>query len=234
MRETQFEEVVYLLANGQVTAELPFATFEEHVDRQLPMVGAPPGASLGRAAFAVIGPDLHIKGLVFFLLQFDELGRPDKNFNVPLPYLARNAGVGPDLGYGPVPVACRGSCTVPWQANNLWDPSLAGSANPMDALVQAVQNNKLELDPQPFVERRADRAPASVSTDKLVAEQVAALTTAHDLKVKELENHYEQKLVSQREVLEAKIELYKLENQRLLAQLDGSGPAAGNLRDAAG
>ena len=228
MRETQFEEVVYLVANGQVTAELPFAAFEEHVDRQLPIVGAPPGASLGRAAFAIIGPELQIKGLVFFLLQFDELGRPDKNFNVPLPYLARNAAEGTDLGYGPVPVACRGSCTVPWQANNLWDPTLAGNANPIDALVEAVQNNNLELDPKEYVERRA--APEGAYDDS----QIAELTATHQLEVQELRNHFEQKLASQRELLEARVELLKLDNQRLQAQLVSQGIPPSDVQDATG
>ncbi len=228
MRETQFEEVVYLVANGQVTAELHFKTFEEHVDRQLPIVGAPLGGSLVRAAFAIIGPELKIKGLVFFLLQFDELGRPDKNFNVPLPYLARNAVEGTDLGYGPVPVACRGSCTVPWQANNLWDPALAGGANPMGALIEAVENNKLELDPKEYVDRRA--APAAIDESS----QIAELTAAHELEVQELKNHFEQKLASQRELLEARIELYKLDNQRMQAQLAGQGLTPSNLQDAAG
>ena len=46
MNDTQFEELVYLLVDGRVTAEMLYENFEQYVDRQLPIEGAPPGACL--------------------------------------------------------------------------------------------------------------------------------------------------------------------------------------------
>jgi len=228
MRDSQFEEVVYLLDDGRVTSELMFETFEQHVDRQLPIDGAPPGASLSRAAFVVIGPELRIHGLVFFLLQFDAHGRADKNFNVPLPYLARNAGAGPDLGYGEIPMACRGRCSVPWQANNLWDPSMPGTKNPMDALVAAVQRNRLDLNLESFIELVDDAQPRDASP------QTTDLSAAHTVALLELQQQHEDALATQRNLLEAKIELYQAENRRLQEQLDSINATLSNPQGAAG
>lgn len=235
MNDTQFEELVYLLVDGRVTAEMLYENFEQYVDRQLPIEGAPPGASLARAAFVVVGPELRIQSLVFFLVQFDAHGRPDKNFNVPLPYLARNAGSGPDLGHGQLPMACRGRCSVPWQANNLWDPALPGTRNPMDALVAAVQNNRLQLSLELVVELCDEISPefSSEPSPAVHNTQIAELSVAHAQALVELQKKHDNALVQQREVLEAKIELYQAENQRLLEQLNSRDAKQTNFRGAA-
>ncbi len=213
MEDSRFEEVVYLFVDGQVAAELPFAQFEQHVDRQLPIEGAPPGASVCRGGYVLVGPELRIHGLVFFLVHIDDCGRVDKNFNVPLPYLAKNAGAGPDLGYGPVPLACRGSCSVPWHANNLWDPSVDDATNPMDALVAAVQRNRLGLTPQ-----KTPRTPI-VSPRLGVGAQIAELSAAHTATLMDLQRQHEEELANQRELLEGQLERYRLEVERLKTAL---------------
>lgn len=223
MEDSQFAEVVYLFVDGQVAAELSYADFEAHIDRQTPIHGAPPGACVSRAGFAIVGPELRVHGLVFFLLQVDEQGRPDKNFNVPLPYLAKNAGAGPDLGYGPVPMACRGSCSVPWHANNLWDPSVDEGTNPMDALVAAVQTNNLQLE---FTEQRVDEnQPLEQRAD--MSAQIAELSASHTAQLLEMQRTHEDELAELREALEAKTELYRQEVRRLrdeLERLNGGAP----------
>jgi len=234
MRESQFEQVVYLFVDGQVTSELSYEDFELHLDRQLPIAGAPPGATLCRAGFVLVGPELRVHGLVFFLLQIDAQGRPDKNFNVPLPYLAANAGPGPDLGYGPVPMACRGSCSVPWHANNLWDPTLADVTNPMDAVVSAVQRNRLTLNPAPIepivsAERAEDfqndyrdgDKPEPVTPQPVdVGAQIAEISAVHTASLIDMQRRHEEELATQRELLEAKIELYQQEIARLKDRLE--------------
>lgn len=202
-----------MFVDGQVAAELPYEAFEQHVDRQLPIDGAPPGASVCRAGYVIVGPELRIHGLVFFLLQIDDQGRADKNFNVPLTYLARNAGAGPDLGYGPVPMACRGSCSVPWHANNLWDPILDETANPMDALVASVARNRLELAPQ------ASEVEVPDDTKFDVGAQIAELSAQHTATLMDLQRKHDEELAAQRDVLEAKIHLYRQEVERLKEQL---------------
>ena len=52
------------------------------------------------AAFAVVGAALALRSVVFFTFKVDEEGTVDPSFNLPLRYLADNAGPGPDLGTG--------------------------------------------------------------------------------------------------------------------------------------
>lgn len=214
MESSHFAEAVYLLVDGQIAAEMTYDDFETHIERQTELPGAPPTATVCRACYLSIGPELRILGLVFFLLQVDARGRPDRNFNVPLPYLAKNAGPGPDLGYGPVPMACRGSCSVPWHANNLWDPTQSDVANPMDALVLAVASNRLQFDPQPL--NQAAEVELAVDDPKALIEE---MSVQHTRALMVLQDQHEAELAALREVSDAKLELYRQEVERLRAQL---------------
>lgn len=229
MESVHLAQVIYLFVDGQVSAEFSFDEFEAHIDRQTELPGAPARSSVCRAGFAQIGPDLRIEGLVFFLLQVDEFGRPDRNFNIPLPYLAKNAGPGPDLGFGPVPMACRGSCSVPWQANNLWDPTQAGTVNPLDALVAAVAANQLELDPQP----QPISASGEASSDEPRA-MIEALTVEHSRQLVELQSRHEDELSAQQQLMDAKLGLYRQEIARLRAELVELHTPTENLSGSAG
>lgn len=98
-------------------------------------------ASKIKAVYCIVGNGLSLRGAVFFQLNVDEEGVPDAAFNLPLRYLAQQAGVGADLGQGGVRIASRGKCPVPWHSVNLWEPE--------DAMIEQVQRrifrNKLRL-----------------------------------------------------------------------------------------
>ena len=105
--------------------------FAEFADRQM------------RAAYVLINPRLLIRSLVLFYLDFDEQGRADTGWNIPLRHLAEKAGRGPDLGAGPIRLACRSQCPVSWHQMHLWDPSLAPTQNDLVLLRDAVKRNNL-------------------------------------------------------------------------------------------
>ena len=103
--------------------------------------------SVVNAAFALVGSALAVRAMVFFTFKVDEDGLADANFNLPLRYLADNAGQGPDLGAGPIRLACRGQCPVPWHSVNMWEP-LGDSESPSINLVQKIiWRNRLGLKP---------------------------------------------------------------------------------------
>jgi len=137
MESMQFSEAVYLFADKRVAAELTYQDFLLHIEQQTPLPDAVHSAALSRACYVRLDCELQVVGLVFFLLRIDQQRRPDKSFNMPFPYLVQNAGPGPDFGNGPVPMARRGSCPVPWHANNLWDPSQDDAQNPLTARRQS-------------------------------------------------------------------------------------------------
>jgi len=105
--------------------------FAEFADRQM------------RAAYVLINPRLLIRSLVLFYLDFDEQGRADTGWNIPLRHLAEKAGRGPDLGAGPIRLACRSQCPVSWHQMHLWDPSLAPTQNDLVLLRDVVKRNNL-------------------------------------------------------------------------------------------
>ena len=155
MDSNEFAEVVYVFGEAELVAELRFRDFERHVDQQkpLPVLGGDGvlPAGFAKAAFVVVGAGPRICGLAFFLFELNDAGVPAAKFNMPLAYLVRNASDGPSFGDGRVRMACRGQCPVPWQANNLWDPLEHPNWPIKDLLSQAVQQNRLGLQPRRVV-----------------------------------------------------------------------------------
>ncbi len=231
MGSDEFVEVVYLFDAGVPVTELRLSEFEHYIERQTPVPGVRSGAGVCRGVYAIVGEGLQIKGLVFFLVQVDQRGCVDPNFNVPLAYLVKSAGPGPDFGAGRVPLACRGDCPVPWHANNLWDPLdrsrvAHGGADPATAVHQLIQANALEINP------RRIQAPPGVSATraKPVSEQAAAINNAVQLalvaRIEELtrqqaatllalQSTHEDELNAQAQMFGGQIKVYKLEVARL-------------------
>lgn len=103
-------------------------------------------ASVARAAYAVIGTGLQVRGVVCFQLRIDEQGLADAAFNLPLRYLVRHAGCGPELAELPrYRLACRSQCPVPWLSVNLWEPQGQGDQHPVKLVQKAVWRKRLAL-----------------------------------------------------------------------------------------
>jgi hypothetical protein len=139
-------------------ADLSSIEIELHASEFEAMVAGQTGlehfaAGVVNGVFAVVGAALSLSSMVFFTFRVDEEGTVDPNFNLPLRYLADNAGPGPDLGAGIVRLACRGQCPVPWHAVNLWEP-LTDSENGSVQIVQkTIWRNRLGLRPSTVIDR---------------------------------------------------------------------------------
>ncbi|MGQ7957343.1 chromosome partitioning protein ParA [Pseudomonas sp. SP16.1] len=139
----QMVEAVMFFSERGICKQMMFPEFEALLDG---VVNMPEFADQQmRVAFVVINPRLLLKAAVFFYLDFNEDGSPDKGWNIPLQHLAERAGRGPDLGAGPIRLACRSQCPVSWHQMHLWDPSLAPGQNDLVLLRDAVKSNKLGL-----------------------------------------------------------------------------------------
>ncbi|KZY42419.1 MULTISPECIES: hypothetical protein [unclassified Oleiphilus] len=142
-RKSDSYEAVFFVENQQVTKHLMFSEFEAMLDG----LGALPDYAdqEAKAVYAVIGKDGTIQALVFFILYFDEDGKADASWNVPIERLAEVSGSGPDLGGGPIRLACRGQCSINWHLNDLWDPDMTPGSNDFLRLKKAVELNKLRF-----------------------------------------------------------------------------------------
>ncbi len=110
-------------------------------------------ASVVHAAFVVVGAALSVRAMVFFIFKVDEDGLADPNFNLPLRYLADNAGPGPDLGAGAIRLACRGQCPVPWHSVNMWEPGAGPDGGSIDLVQKVVWRNRLGLKPSGAIDK---------------------------------------------------------------------------------
>ncbi|MBN4055107.1 hypothetical protein JYU12_00025 [bacterium AH-315-K03] len=97
------------------------------------------------AVFVRINAHLHVTAAVFFLINFDEEGYAEKNWNIPVRHLADHAGHGPDLGAGPIQLSCRSQCSVSWHQRSLWDPDMASGSKTLDQIASVVKRNRLGI-----------------------------------------------------------------------------------------
>ena len=157
-KKPQMVEAVMFFNERGVCKEMLFAEFEALLDG---VVNMPEYADQQmRVAYLLINPRLLVRAVVFFYLDFDERGGADRGWNIPLRHLAENAGRGPDLGAGPIRLACRSQCPVSWHQMHLWDPSLAPGRNDLALLRDAAKRNNMGL----LVE---DDAPQLVEPQRL-------------------------------------------------------------------
>ena len=146
MIDSGLDEIVLLFEEdlSAVASEWRYADFEMLLDGSLLLEQF--AASQVKAVYVSVGNKLTIESLVFFLLKVDENGLVKEQFNIPLRYLASQAGLGPDLGSGQrVRIASRKNCPVPWHSKHLWEPQGVGDLHPSKRIQKVVWRNRLGL-----------------------------------------------------------------------------------------
>ena len=177
---TEFSEAVLFIQNNRVSREMLYSEFEAILDSYVPIDMANQQAN---AVYLRVNHQLCIVAAVFFLIKFDAEGFADKRWNVPLPQLADNSARGPDLGAGPIRLACRSQCSIAWHQQNLWDPDMSTGSNNFVLLKKYIKANRLGL---PFVEE--------VKPVANEVQAVAATIAPNKTVTKELEKRLTQKL----------------------------------------
>ena len=141
--QTEYSEVVLLFGKNTVSKQMPFSEFEAILDTYATIPEL--GGSEVRAAYVVIDYALNITACVLFLVEFSDDGSVNKSWNVPVRHMAEIAAPGPDLGSGPIRLACRSQCPIAWQQNATWDPNMGGAANDFKMMVALIKENRLCL-----------------------------------------------------------------------------------------
>ncbi|WP_371229824.1 chromosome partitioning protein ParA [Pseudomonas sp. QE6] len=156
-KKPQMVEAVVFFNDHGVCKEMLYPEFEALLDNVVQMPDL--AEQQVRLAYVLINPRLLVKTAVFFYLDFDEKGEADRGWNLPLRNLAERAGRGPDLGAGPIRLACRSQCPVSWHQMHLWDPVLEGDNNHLAQLRAAAKRNNLGV--------LAEEEPAAVEPQRL-------------------------------------------------------------------
>jgi hypothetical protein len=165
-------QAIVFYDGGDIIKQMLFPEFEAVLDQYVGMTDF--ASQHIHAAYVEINPQLKIVGATFFLIDFDAKGYVGGDWNIPLIQLTDNAGSGPDLGAGPIKMACRSSCSVVSQQAGLWDPDQAQ----IGALHNAIEQNLLSL---PIYEPPAAQPEPVPMLAAAVQPQLAAAVPMMDL-----------------------------------------------------
>lgn len=98
-----------------------------------------------KAVLVDLSGDLLVRALVFFRIWFDEEGRADSSWSVPIEELASLGAKGPDMGGGAIRLVCRSQCPKPKYASELWDPDMTPGNNHFQVVRKAINANALKF-----------------------------------------------------------------------------------------
>ncbi len=139
----QMVEAVLFYNEGTICKEMLYPEFEAVLDG---VVALPEFADRQmHAVYVMINPRLQVRAAVFFCLDFNEDGSADDGWNIPLRQLAERTGRGPDMGAGPIRLACRSQCPVSWHQMHMWDPKVSAEHNDLALLRDTIKRNQLGL-----------------------------------------------------------------------------------------
>jgi len=149
-------EAVFIFNGHKIVRQMRYEVFRGLSARGQPLPEL--ANSRSKAAYAAIGEGLRVEAICCFYAPFDAMGILDPDWEMPLRELAHGSGDGPDLGYGPIRLACRGKCSLPWHEANLWSPALGTQRDECQAVQKAVAANTLGI--RQHAERRPRNRPA--------------------------------------------------------------------------
>ncbi|MGM0768984.1 MAG: DNA repair protein [Pseudomonadota bacterium] len=192
-----------------------------------------------KAVLVELSGDLMVRALVFFRIYFDEEGRADSHWNIPIEKLARAGAKGPDMGAGPIRLVCRSQCPDSSVAEELWDPDMTPGSNTFQSIRKAVEANSLKfrrIEPAqeeniPVLAAEPVQAePAAASADRarlaqLIREQrlrIKTLQSVHRDSMADIQREHRlemQTLRSELAALEQKYERQRLSNEQLKSRL---------------
>jgi hypothetical protein len=178
-------EAIFFFGRKGITKEMRYTEFEAVLDGVVGMTGL--SSREVQAAYLKITPNLEVHSVVLFLIEFDDRGFADQDWNIPLRHLADTAGSGPDLGQGPIRLACRSQCSVSWYQRELWEPKVSDGLNHFQLIHEAVKRNKLGIitdyeQDMPVAARPASN-PKAQAEPPTISEQVEDVGDFEDLPV---------------------------------------------------
>lgn len=205
----QTVEAVLFFNDGGVCKEMLYPEFEAVLDG---MVSMPEFADQQmRVVYVLINTRLQIRAAVFFFLDFNEDGSADSGWNIPLRNLAERTGRGPDLGAGPIRLACRSQCPVSWYQMHLWDPELTQGQNHLVMLRDRIKRNQLGL----LVEEDTPQAVPAERLQMVAEDAWYAADSATQTSIRRAETlEQEQRLKAAQLIKQQRLRIASLEQQR--------------------
>ncbi len=172
------QELLFFLTDDlEIQVEMPYGEFEAVQNGAATLTTL--AGRLVKAVYAGIGDELVVRGMVLFQLELDAQGGLVTPFNLPLKHLLQHAGSGPDLGHGPIRLASRSQCPVPWHARQLWTTQ---NNEPLQKIQHAVMHNTSGLLPRRAPSRAAADVPSKVAGPGVFAEFTPSAVSTDSLR----------------------------------------------------
>jgi len=199
------QELIMFWEGDDIARTMLFDDFDATLSGMVPMMHY--AKEEKRGAYLQLDDSLTVRGCALFTIRFDRQGFPEAGWNVPLEHMVEVAGLGPDMGRGPIRLACRTQCPVSWQAPRMWDPVLREDMNTFEqirvALPAACERYGLVASRPAFTETNIPVLTADLLVPQLQAEPAPAPA-----------------LNGEREVLQQQISVLQLKLQTVAAEKD--------------
>ena len=131
-----FQELIMFWDDDTIARSMLYDDFDVTLSGLVPM--AHYAREEKRGAYLQLDDSLTVKGCALFTMRFDRQGFPEPGWNIPLAHMVEVAGLGPDMGRGPIHLACRSQCPVSWHAPRMWDPQLQDNLNTFEQIRMAL------------------------------------------------------------------------------------------------
>lgn len=178
----------------ELIRELNYSEFEALLDGYVPSVELANRELNG--IYVEINSDYHVRNAVCFLVKFSSRGFIEQSVPVQLYKLALHAKKGPNLGAGPINLACASQCPIKHMANFLWDPDLKKYTE-FKAVVEAVSRNRMSIQFHPATTDSKAPSADNAASKKADLESLLAAKNQQDAEHK-LRDDFAQKIREQR------------------------------------
>ncbi len=235
-------EAILFFDHRGISKSMLYSDFEAILDG---MVGVPEFADKEmRGAYCLVDGRLRVRAIVLFTIDFDEDGMADTTWNVPLRHLAEHGAQGPDMGAGPIRLACRSQCPVAWHQDQLWDPGMKPGSNDFIAIRDLIRERgpKMGLEIDDDMDTSAPTSPPVLPTitaddedarkkDDEERVRLARIIKELRLRVQTLENSQTEEVGKLRYAAQQKEEILNAQLEKVLGQFKTLKAQSGALRE---
>ncbi|MCK0153911.1 hypothetical protein MWU49_09360 [Alcanivorax sp. S6407] len=235
-------EAILFFDHRGISKSMLYSDFEAILDG---MVGVPEFADKEmRGAYCLVDGRLRVRAIVLFTIDFDEDGMADTTWNVPLRHLAEHGAQGPDMGAGPIRLACRSQCPVAWHQDQLWDPGMKPGSNDFIAIRDLIRERgpKMGLEIDDDMDTSAPTSPPVLPTitaddedarkkDDEERVRLARIIKELRLRVQTLENSQSEEVAKLRYAAQQKEEILNAQLEKVLGQFKTLKAQSGALRE---
>lgn len=141
--DSENARAVLFFGSEGVVKELQYPEFEALLDGFVPLEEW--SNRKLKAVYVEVNSQLCVVAAVFFQIGFDPKGAIEASWNMPLGDLARTPTRGPDLGAGPIHLACATQCPIAFYKDALWDPDMSAHSSHFNQIKKALKRNRLGL-----------------------------------------------------------------------------------------